>query len=286
MRKSSYISIFSALALLASCTVHNYEAPPATPVAFAPAPTPATPYAPTPAVAPTAPPPAPIPVATVTPAPTPAPQVPTVPSTPLDSSVTNIVSVGGKLKIITPVGKVAANLNLRWGNFTSTSGEQPANTQCVPESTKELCWDGIDNNCNGEIDEGCPYQSGPLQFTVAWRFPVDLDLHVVGPDNIEVNRYNRVSIVSGLMLDKDCQGFKDGVDNCPDGKVENIFLTSSRAAMRGRYRVWVELSDSRGQIFPMIPFTFAGRVGTQVFNVRFQIPNQKGARKEFSFDVL
>jgi hypothetical protein len=28
--------------------------------------------------------------------------------------------------------------------------------KCIPESKKELCGDGIDNNCNGEIDEGCP----------------------------------------------------------------------------------------------------------------------------------
>lgn len=27
---------------------------------------------------------------------------------------------------------------------------------CVKESNKELCNDGRDNNCNGQIDEGCP----------------------------------------------------------------------------------------------------------------------------------
>lgn len=27
--------------------------------------------------------------------------------------------------------------------------------KCIPESKKELCGDGIDNNCNGQIDEGC-----------------------------------------------------------------------------------------------------------------------------------
>jgi hypothetical protein len=26
---------------------------------------------------------------------------------------------------------------------------------CVPESAHELCHDGVDNNCNGAIDEGC-----------------------------------------------------------------------------------------------------------------------------------
>lgn len=28
--------------------------------------------------------------------------------------------------------------------------------KCIPESKKELCGDGADNNCNGQIDEGCP----------------------------------------------------------------------------------------------------------------------------------
>ncbi len=27
--------------------------------------------------------------------------------------------------------------------------------KCIPESKKELCGDGVDNNCNGQIDEGC-----------------------------------------------------------------------------------------------------------------------------------
>jgi hypothetical protein len=27
---------------------------------------------------------------------------------------------------------------------------------CVKESSREVCGDGVDNNCNGQIDEGCP----------------------------------------------------------------------------------------------------------------------------------
>jgi hypothetical protein len=30
---------------------------------------------------------------------------------------------------------------------------------CVKESNEELCWDGVDNNCNTVVDEGCPARS-------------------------------------------------------------------------------------------------------------------------------
>src|SRR6516162_5067159 len=38
---------------------------------------------------------------------------------------------------------------------------------CTPTGP-ELCFNAVDDNCNGVIDEGCGMATGPLQFTVAW----------------------------------------------------------------------------------------------------------------------
>ena len=38
---------------------------------------------------------------------------------------------------------------------------------CTPTGP-ELCFNAIDDNCNGVIDEGCGVQTGLLQFTIAW----------------------------------------------------------------------------------------------------------------------
>ncbi len=40
---------------------------------------------------------------------------------------------------------------------------------CRSESKHELCWDGVDNNCNGVIDEGCPVGDQPSLFVDGGR---------------------------------------------------------------------------------------------------------------------
>ncbi|MBL8720677.1 MAG: hypothetical protein JNL79_32120 [Myxococcales bacterium] len=251
---------FGAVALLAlaGCFIERQPAQPAPAPAPAPAPTPA-------------PAPAPTPVATATPAPLPAPVG------------GGTAGVGGT--VVTPVGGATGSATISWGNWSSSSGETP-NTSCVKESNKELCFDGVDNNCNGQIDEGCPYQSAPkhLGFVIAWKIAVDLDLHVLGPDGKEVNFKMRDS--GSLVLDKDCLGMKNGVDNCPEGKVESVYFPAARAVLKGRYKVWVEVADSRGITTPMVPFQFGAQIGIKTFFVPFMMPNSKGSKKAFEFDVL
>lgn len=252
MKLRSFVSC-AALALLAGCTIHTVPAQNNNPP---PPPPPATTAAAT-----TAPPPA------TTAAPPPS----------------NTVAVSATAT--TPVGTVGASGEISWGNWVSAGGEKP-NPTCVKESKKELCWDGVDNNCNGEIDEGCPYKTGILQFIIAWKLGVDLDLHVTGPDGKEVNWQKR-EIGNGLNLDKDCHGVKNGVDDCPDGKVENVFFQTGTPVLKGRYKVWVEMFDNRGQTKDgLIPFTFGGKAGSKVFAVPFFIKNQKGTKIEFSFEIM
>lgn len=250
---------FACFALTA-CTVHvrDGNAPPPAPVAAAPAPAPA-------------------------PAPVPAPA-----SAPADAPPANTVSAGAGGAVTTPVGGAAAsaNVSVSWGSWSSSGGEKPT-TECKKESKKELCYDAVDNNCDGQIDEGCPgYKTtgNAMQFTIAWKVAVDLDLHVMGPDGKEVSFKLRDQ--GSLVLDKDCTGAKNGVDNCPEGKVENVYFPLDRAVLKGKYKVWVELSDTRGMKEAMVPFFFGGKVGAQTFFVPFFIANKKGEQKAFAFDVI
>jgi len=240
--------------VLAGCTIVTQPAPPPAAPAAAPAATPAPAPAPTPA-----------PVATTPPPPTSG----------------GTVAAGGVAA--TPVGTVAGSASVSWGNWKAPGGETP-NSSCVKESNKELCWDGVDNNCDGQIDEGCPYSGGTLQFIIAWKIAVDLDLHVMGPDGKEVNWKMRDS--GSLVLDKDCHGLKGGVDDCPSGKVENVYFPTNRPLLKGHYKIWVELFDSRGQPNATVPFWFGGKAGVKTFFVPFNIANKPGEKKLFEFDVI
>ena len=53
---------------------------------------------------------------------------------------------------------------------------------CTPTGP-EICFNAVDDNCNGVIDEGCGVLTGVLQFTIAWGdSPADVDLIVTDPD--------------------------------------------------------------------------------------------------------
>jgi len=50
---------------------------------------------------------------------------------------------------------------------------------CAAEA-EERC-NGVDDDCDGELDEGCGFEGGVLSVSLAWDEPVDLDVRVVGP---------------------------------------------------------------------------------------------------------
>jgi tRNA (guanosine-2'-O-)-methyltransferase len=225
-----------------------------------------------------APPPAPAPVAAApAPAPAPAPAAPAAaPAPPAAGGGGMSAGVGASV----PGASAGAAVAISWGNWTSSGGEKP-NTACKKESNKELCYDAVDNNCDGHIDEGCPYGAPgtPMQFMIAWKIAVDLDLHVMGPDGKEISFHAKDQ--GALVLDKDCHA-----NDCPAGKVENVFLPIGRAAMKGHYKVWVEVADPGAGQPPQVPFFFGGKVGAQTFFVPFFMPNKKGEKKPFEFDVI
>ena len=69
-------------------------------------------------------------------------------------------------------------------NVSVPTGVTVIQQQCV-QGSAEQC-NGLDDNCNGVIDEGCGYQTGNIQITAAWNSPSDIDLHVLDPMGEEI----------------------------------------------------------------------------------------------------
>jgi len=74
---------------------------------------------------------------------------------------------------------------------------------CSPNAP-EAC-NGLDDNCNGVIDEGCGFASGNIQITLAWSTGADLDLYVTDPSGYTIS-YSRTRSPSGGHLDHDARG--------------------------------------------------------------------------------
>jgi uncharacterized protein YfaP (DUF2135 family) len=76
-----------------------------------------------------------------------------------------------------------------------------ATDQCAG-ATSETC-NAVDDNCDGVVDEGCPYAGDPqgVQITVAWNSRADIDLYVRDPSGEMVfyNEQARRSPVGGSL---------------------------------------------------------------------------------------
>jgi len=145
-------------------------------------------------------------------------------------------------------------------------------TACVPTGV-ERCFDALDNNCNGVIDEGCGLQTGILQFTIAWSEPkADVDLNVTGPDG-ELARFDEPT-QSGLLKDRDCPGSEDA---CRGQNVENVFLAEG-APRRGRYRVVVRLEDAGDAVGPL-RVRLSARVGQRHFSMVIELSTRSDQRE-------
>ena len=119
-------------------------------------------------------------------------------------------------------------------------------TQRAPACTEgafDAC-NGLDDDCDARIDEGCGWESGSVQITLAWESAADLDLYVVDPAGYTISYMDR-SAPGGGRLDHDARGA------CIPGSdtVENVFWNTSTPP-RGRYAIDVHYWGECGTTGP------------------------------------
>ena len=146
---------------------------------------------------------------------------------------------------------------------------------CTPTGP-EICFNAVDDNCNGVIDEGCGIATGPLQFTVAWGdSAADVNLRVTDPSGDFVDDEHPTNGAERLRLDRDCPK-----DACYGQNIENI-LWGGLDPPRGRYTVDVFVSELHGATLP-IPIRFGARVGSRSYGADITL-DTKDDKKHFAF---
>jgi hypothetical protein len=150
---------------------------------------------------------------------------------------------------------------------------------CTPTGP-ELCFNAVDDNCNGVIDEGCGLQTGLLQFMVAWgASAADVNLVVLTPQSERVPDGRTRSTPSGFHLDRDCPG----EEGCGGQNVENIYFDGLEPP-RGNYSVEITLGDLHGADTP-VKVHFGARLGVRAVGFDVDLAPGDDAKKTFTFDL-
>lgn len=138
------------------------------------------------------------------------------------------------------------------------AGVTVVEAQCTPGAA-EVC-NGLDDNCDGRIDEGCGWESGQIQITMWWETGADIDLYVTDPFG-ETISYSHRQTSSGGALDHDARGA------CVPGgdTIENVYWTSPTPP-RGTYQVEAHYWGSCGVAGPT-PVQISVSVGGRVIGV-------------------
>ncbi len=153
---------------------------------------------------------------------------------------------------------------------------------CTPTGA-ELCFNAVDDNCNGVIDEGCGEPTGPLQFTIAWAAPTpDVNLVVVTPAGERVPSERAKATASGFKLDHDCPAD----EGCNGQNEEDVFFDglSGVEPPRGHYTVEITLVDLHGGDAP-VKVRFGARLGQRTVGFDVELSPGQDARTTLSFDV-
>ncbi len=136
-----------------------------------------------------------------------------------------------------PPPPATATVTVQASQPTVASGVTVVEATCS-QGAQEVC-NGLDDNCNGQIDEGCGYNSGNIQVTLAWQGGADLDMYVRDP-NGETISYNHRRSQSGGHLDQDARGQCN--PDQPNNTIENVYWNQPNPP-RGIYSVQVHYWD-------------------------------------------
>jgi tRNA (guanosine-2'-O-)-methyltransferase len=144
-------------------------------------------------------------------------------------------------------------------NTQKGSGVQVVEVSCQPDG-EEQC-NGLDDNCNGEIDEGCGYSSGSIQVTLSWETKADLDLYVTDPAGETLSHQN-TEVASGGYLDHDARG------KCrPDEQkntIENVYWEKGTSPPSGKYEVkvhyYAECASGAGPTTATVSISVGGKI--------------------------
>lgn len=105
-----------------------------------------------------------------------------------------------------------------------------------PLQAAETCFNAVDDNQNGLIDEGCGVNQGQVQFVLAWDEPLaDLDLYVTDPNGQIAPADSATDL--GLAKSLDCP---DEKNVCAGQNYENVYLEEEEIP-RGKYMVRVRV---------------------------------------------
>ena len=149
-------------------------------------------------------------------------------------------------------------------------------TTCVTTGP-ELCFDAIDNNCNGLLEEGCGVNSGLVQVAAAWsEAEADVDLLVTDP-NGELAKPGSLT-GAGLTKDRDCPGSDRA---CHGQNMENVYLEADTDPAKGVYKVVVRLEKTGGAPLP-IKVHIGARIGPRIYGLSVELGAQE-EEKAFSF---
>jgi hypothetical protein len=149
-------------------------------------------------------------------------------------------------------------------------------TACTPTGP-ELCFNAIDDNCNGVIEEGCGVATGLLQFIASWgEAPADVDLILIGPNDERIAS-GAPATATGFKLDKDCKG-----DNCGGQNIENIYYDGPEPP-RGRYTIELTLPKLGKAELP-VKVRLGARVGSRTFGADVELTKEED-KKTFTFEL-
>ena len=134
---------------------------------------------------------------------------------------------------------------------------------CTPTGV-ELCFNAVDDNCNGVIDEGCGVHTGLLQIAMAWEKGPDVDLNVTDPTGEMARPGDKTQ--GGLRKDRDCGSPNDG---CHGQNLENVHFDGD-APPKGRYQIEVRLQRANPDQLP-VRVRLGLRIGARTHTLELQL---------------